>query len=709
MKYSKLRLTALAGALGLMMSGATLADDDRYIIQFAPGSAGQGVSAVQAAGGQIEVDLTNRSVNAIAVTIPEQALNGLSNNPNILNIEPDNRIYPMAQSVPYGIPMVQADQVSDANAGNRNVCIIDSGYYDGHEDLQSGNVTATFDSGSGDPFTDSCGHGSHVAGTIAALDNTTGVIGVNPSGNLNMHIVKVFGDDDPESGACGWSYSSSLIDAAYACADNGADVINMSLGGGSASSTEEQAFNDLYNQGVLSIAAAGNDGNTAYSYPASYDVVVSVAAIDSTKTVADFSQKNDQVELAAPGVSVDSTVPFIEAQLIVDAEYTVSAMDGGASTDSTGDLVDGGLCDSAGSWTGKAVLCERGEISFADKVANVESGGGASAIIYNNEPGGFAGTLSCSGPAWKTCSSIPAVSASQEDGQHLVANQLGASAYVSTITTAPADGYASYNGTSMATPHVAGVAALVWSHFSDLGPADIRDALAATAEDLGDAGRDNSYGYGLIQAAAAVEYLGGDSGGGGGDTNEAPTASFTYSCTELSCDFDGSGSSDSDGSISSYDWDFGDGNSGSGETVSHSYANDGSYTVTLTVTDDAGDSDSTSQQLTVESANDGETGTVSVASIDVSVRARGPWRNGEALVTIVDENGNVVGGATVTGTFSGDVSGTSSQVTESDGVAFFESDRARTNTISFEFCVDDVSHSDFDYDASANTETCVTN
>ncbi|MFW5926891.1 MAG: PKD domain-containing protein [Wenzhouxiangella sp.] len=610
MKQSKLRLTALAGAVGLMMSGAALADDGRYIVQFAPGSAGQGVAAVQAAGGDVKVDLTDRSVNAIAATLPEQALEGLNNNPNIVNIESDNRIYPMAQSVPYGIPMVQADQVSDADAGNRMVCIIDSGYYDGHEDLQTGNVTASHDSGSGDPFTDSCGHGSHVAGTIAALDNDAGVIGVNPSGNLNMHIVKVFGDDDPESGSCGWSYSSDLIDAAYECGDAGADVINMSLGGGTSSSTEEQAFQDLYDQGVLSIAAAGNDGNTAYSYPASYDVVVSVAAIDSNKQVADFSQKNDQVELAAPGVGVDSTVPFVEAQLIVDAEYTVSALEGGAETDATGDLVDGGLCDSAGSWSGKTVLCERGDISFADKVANVESGGGVAAIIYNNEPGGFAGTLDCGGPAWKTCSSIPGVTASQADGQHLVDNQLGASAYVSTVTTAPASGYASWDGTSMATPHVAGVAALVWSHFSDLGPADIRDALAATAEDLGDAGRDDSYGYGLIQAAAAVDYLGGDSGGGG-DTNEAPTASFSYSCTELACDFDASGSSDSDGSIASYDWDFGDGNTGSGETVSHTYGGDGSYTVTLTVTDDDGATDSTSQLVSVEESTENSAPTAS--------------------------------------------------------------------------------------------------
>src|SRR6056297_3201452 len=164
---------------------------------------------------------------------------------------------------------------------------------------------------------------------------------------------------------------------------------------------------------------------------------------------------------------------------------------------------------------------------------------------------------------------------SQADGQFLAANKIGASATVSTQTTAPADGYEFFNGTSMATPHVAGVAALVWSQVPTASAADIRNALAATAEDLGSAGRDNSYGFGLVQAADAVAFLG---GGGGGPTNTAPVASFSFSCTDLSCAFDGTGSSDADGDALSYSWSFGDGATATGSTVSHTYANDGSYT-----------------------------------------------------------------------------------------------------------------------------------
>lgn len=86
----------------------------------------------------------------------------------------------------------------------------------------------------------------------------------------------------------------------------------------------------------------------------------------------------------------------------------------------------------------------------------------------------------------------------------------------------------------------------------------------------------------------------------GSDINNSPTASFTFSCVDLSCDFDGSGSSDSDGTISSYDWDFGDGTTGSGATVSHNYSSNGNYTVTLTVTDDGGASGSDAQTVTVD-------------------------------------------------------------------------------------------------------------
>lgn len=113
---------------------------------------------------------------------------------------------------------------------------------------------------------------------------------------------------------------------------------------------------------------------------------------------------------------------------------------------------------------------------------------------------------------------IPSVGVSDTDGAAMLA-AVGSNASVDI----GAGNYAYFDGTSMATPHVAGVAALVWSHFPQCSNSDIRAALRATAEDLGASGRDDETGYGLVQAKDAVDYLtangcSGSGTGGGGDT-----------------------------------------------------------------------------------------------------------------------------------------------------------------------------------------------
>ncbi|MEQ9495248.1 MAG: S8 family serine peptidase [Deltaproteobacteria bacterium] len=471
--------------------------------------------------------------DTVAAYIPERAIEGLRHNKWVASIEADVARWPMAQTTPYGITMVQALQVADTAAGNTTVCIIDSGYYSAHEDLQSANVTASPDSGSGNPYVDGCGHGTHVAGTVAALNNSTGVIGVNRNGNVNLHIVKVFGND------CAWAYSSSLVAALDQCAQQGGNiVVNMSLGGSQKSNFENRAFRDANNAGILSIAAAGNDGNTRHSYPASYDSVVSVAAIDSNMQVASFSQQTNQVELAAPGVGVESTVPYIGDHTITVGGNTYS---GGAiefaaqSSGASGPVVDGGLCDSVGSWSGAVVMCERGSIAFNDKVQNAQAGGAVAAIIYNNVAGAFSGTLGAG-----NTSAIPAISLSQADGQAIVNNNVGQSGTVVNLSTT-GSGYDFYDGTSMATPHVAGVAALIWSHYPSRTNTDVRNALTQSALDLGPAGRDNAYGFGLVQASAAEAILAGGSGC-------TPTETTESSCNDgLDNDCDGAiDSADSD-------------------------------------------------------------------------------------------------------------------------------------------------------------------
>ncbi|MBH9552447.1 S8 family serine peptidase [Inhella gelatinilytica] len=501
-------LLTTAGVLALSCAAHAANDTTRVIVSFKKGGAAPVKAAVAAAKGQIKHEIFG--MDAMAIEVPVQALKGLQNNPHVEYVEEDAKRYPMAlttpstgtpyalgQQVPYGIKMVQADQLSDDLAGNRKICIIDSGYDRSHPDLDSSaNVTGEYDSGTGWWYTDENHHGTHVAGTIAAVNNAgTGVVGVMSNKKIKLHIVKVFS-------AAGWAYSSSLTTAANKCKAAGANVISMSLGGGRSSKTEQRAFDTLYSGGILSLAAAGNDGNTVVSYPAGYSSVMMVAAVDENKQWATFSQYNSAVEIAAPGVGVLSTVPMgggRESALTVGStSYTAGGMDGSPLATRTGALADFGIGDTvqAGAMTGKVCLIQRGTVDFATKVSNCQNSGGVGAIVYNNVSGAFGGTLGT------TVTTIPSVTASMEDGTAMKA-QLGQSATVAVTPT----NYAYYDGTSMATPHASAVAALVWSRNLSCTAAQLRNSLNKSAEDLGTAGRDTKYGFGLIRAKAADDRI----------------------------------------------------------------------------------------------------------------------------------------------------------------------------------------------------------
>ncbi len=501
-------IAALVATCALFGGPAAAATDTtRVIVAFKPGAAAALRGAVSAARGAVHLEIFG--MDAMAVEVPTRALAGLARNPNVEYIEEDAKRYPLAgtspstgtpyatgQLVPYGIPMVQADQLSDALAGNRKLCIIDSGYERSHEDLSAGtNVTGEYDTGTGWWYTDENHHGTHVAGTIAALNNAgKGVVGVNPSATLKLHIVKVFGAD-------AWAYSSSLASAANKCKAAGANIISMSLGGSRSVKTEQRAFDSLYSAGILSIAAAGNSGASAFSYPASYSSVMSVAAIDENKAWATFSQFNSQVEIAAPGVNVLSTVPMgsgsASALTVGGTVYAPGGMDGSPRGTATAPLADFGLGGTAlPGMSGKVCLIQRGTYDFATKVSNCQASGGVGAVVYNNVAGGFGGTLGT------TVSGIPSVTASDTEGAAMK-QQLGQSA---TVAVTPAN-YAFYDGTSMATPHVSAVAALVWSRHLNCTASQLRNSLNKSALDLGAVGRDTKFGFGLVQAKAADDRI----------------------------------------------------------------------------------------------------------------------------------------------------------------------------------------------------------
>ena len=148
---------------------------------------------------------------------------------------------------------------------------------------------------------DGNGHGTHVAGTVAALtNNLIGVAGTAPGASLlNVKVL-----DDNGSGS--WSGIANGIKWA---ADNGAHVISMSLGGSRGSSTVESAINYAWDKGVVLVAAAGNSGRKSASYPAYYTNVIAVGATDHNDNKASFSNWGTWVDITAPGVSILSTAP----------------------------------------------------------------------------------------------------------------------------------------------------------------------------------------------------------------------------------------------------------------------------------------------------------------------------------------------------------------------------------------------------------------
>jgi len=491
-------------------------NDGRYIIKMRTGSASRapnaqaddaerGRRAATAAGGLIVGEVKDqKSVVALLSDAGRQRLEG---DAEIESIEPDYRRYPQLQSKTYGITMVQAYYpfLSAATAAQTTsdvmVCIIDSGYQQTHEDLAGNTVTGVDNAGTGSWNVDTCGHGSHVAGTIAAVDNSVGVVGVNGNGKLNLHIQKVF-----DGSTCVWTYASTLAQAVSNCrkaATNGGKklVISMSLGGGGPTAAENTAFQTAYNAGVLSIAAAGNAGTSAVSYPAGYSSVMSVAAVDAASAKASFSQFNSDVEIAAPGVGVVSTTPFATPYVTLAGENTrASAYTGSASGSASGALVYGGLCNVAGAWLGAVVLCDRGTTTFLEKTDVVIAGGGKAVVIANNVAGEFSGTLGTG-----VTRAVQVVGVTQDQGVVLQA-AVGQLASVN-VPTGTGNGYESYDGTSMATPHVAGVAGLIWGLQPTRTNVQVRQALIGSAKDLGTAGRDTSFGYGLVQAKAAYDYL----------------------------------------------------------------------------------------------------------------------------------------------------------------------------------------------------------
>lgn len=521
---------------------------------------------------------------------------------------------------------------------------------------------------------DDQGHGTHVTGTIAqTTNNGEGVAGIAYS--TSIMPIKVLDSS-------GYGTYTDIADGIYFAADNDAQIINMSLGGGTGSITLVNALAYAYTAGVTMVCASGNDGSAStVSYPAAYDAYcIAVGATRYDKQVAYYSNRGNSLDLTAPG--------------------------GDINVDQNGD-------------------------GYADGV--LQQTFGADPTVFD---------------------------------------------------------YWFYQGTSMAAPHVSGVAALLVANGVATSPDEVREVLQSTALDIGDSGWDPAYGWGIVDAYAALNYtaelnslpeadvggpysgtedepitfdgsgssdLDGDTltymwnfGDGLTGTGVSPTHRYTAggswnvslvvndgkvdslpsedtaTITEvndppvadagpdqtafvgIAVSFDGSNSYDIDDGIDQYNWAFGDGTVGNGETATHTYPTAGTYTVSLTVTDFFGDqgTDTAIVSVTKQSIL-----VMHVGSIDMGLSNRIAGKNkfteATAIVTILDSVGNPVDGATVNGSWSGATSDSDSGVTDTNGKVTLASDSVKnpSDGTTFTFTVDDVVKSTGTYDSNSNTET----
>ncbi len=277
------------------------------------------------------------ALKGMSAVIPAGRLEALKHDPRVAYVVEDMERSISAQAMPSGIQRIFADanpeiaiNGSDDYRVDVDVAVIDTGIDFQHPDL---NVVGGVNCYSWWPFSAACVsggdddhyHGTHVAGTIGALDNGIGVVGVAPGARL--WAVKVLSSS-------GSGYSSQIVAGIDWVAANAAtiEVANMSLGGAGFSQAEYDAIQGAVNAGVAFAVAAGNDDDNALNYsPGGFDNVLSVSALadfdgipgglgsptcrtDQDDTLADFSNWGPQVDIAAPGVCILSTYPLEQGE-----------------------------------------------------------------------------------------------------------------------------------------------------------------------------------------------------------------------------------------------------------------------------------------------------------------------------------------------------------------------------------------------------------
>ncbi len=623
---------------------------------------------IQAHGGRIKC--VYNIIPAIACELPEPAIDALRKNPKVAYVEADGVVEAIGEVLPWGVDRIDAEVVHPYNKGTAvKVAIIDTGIDYIHPDLND-NYKGGYDfvNNYADPKDDH-GHGTHCAGIVAAEDNEIGVIGVAPEAYL--YAVKVLNNQ-------GSGYLSNVILGIQWSVANRMQVISMSLGTSTYSQSLKDACDNAYTAGLVLVAAAGNsgDGNPAtdeYSYPAAYDSVIAVGATDISNTAPTWSNSGLYLELAAPGVSIYSTLPTYRVTLTRTYGY------------------------SYGTLSGTSMSCPHvaGTVALVIASGQTLTNVGVRTLLQT--------TADDLGPmGWDTvygCGIVDADEAAPLTGppnQPPVADANGP--YTGTEDVA-----ITFNGLGSYDPD-GDPLTYAWSFGDGNTGTGVNPTHVYTAGE--------TYTVTLVVNDGKVDSEPSYSTATITEVNDSPIADAgpdqTATVNEV-ITFDGSGSTDPEGNIASYAWDFGDGISGTGITVTHAYSTAGTYTVTLTVTDDGGLTDSDTAIVTVTEAP--AVPTMHVSSIEMSTGSRTVGRNkfvwATATVTIVDANGVSVKGATVYGHWESATTDSDSGITDASGKVSLQSDSVKNppSGTTFKFVVDRVELSGWTYNSSANVET----
>lgn len=274
-------------------------DYSRKIITVKSGQAAAFKGALASLGGSVTDQITE---NSFVVNLPkanhEETTQALQNSGTVEHLEVDYPATITADKIDWGIERILAPKVwSVTTGGNVRVAVLDTGVDDTHPDLAGTLVSKYNFINDTSTAVDGHGHGTHVAGTVLALQNGSGMQGA--SYEAKVLAGKVLADD-------GVGYLSDVVEGINWAVAGGAKIVNLSLGTTYDSKLLEDTVNQAASRGVIVVAAAGNTGGTML-YPAAYSSVLSVGATDSNNNLASFSARGATV--VAPGVGITSTLP----------------------------------------------------------------------------------------------------------------------------------------------------------------------------------------------------------------------------------------------------------------------------------------------------------------------------------------------------------------------------------------------------------------